>query len=288
MNARMYECMNVWVYDCMKNRHEDPDDRWALHQFTDFRQESRRDIRQGTGNEPACQQHHSKLFQSVETAEIQPTITFHEWRKNIGPFPHIKSCRLMQQYLSRCHKRCRKKTAIHPQRCSQADLKQEEVWPYHSCAEESAPLASHPSAYRLQLCGLCLQRPQRSRSDIPQLHLQSCSRGRLQGSTAFCSSRRSDCASNQDPSLWAKKLPCIRTGCLELIAWRHSNPGTVAGALQNLVENTFILPSICQAALIALSWLGWKAPNWSVVHLHLYIYIYIYVWMYECMNVWMY
>ena len=29
----------------------------------------------------------------------------------------------------------------------QVDLEQEEVRPYHSCAEGSAPLASHPSAY---------------------------------------------------------------------------------------------------------------------------------------------
>ena len=47
----------------------------------------------------ACQQHHSQLFLSVETAEIHPTITFHGCRENIGPFPHIKSCRLLQHYL---------------------------------------------------------------------------------------------------------------------------------------------------------------------------------------------
>ena len=42
---------------------------------------------------PACQQHHSKLFLSVETAEIHPTIISHGCRENIGPFPHIKSRR---------------------------------------------------------------------------------------------------------------------------------------------------------------------------------------------------
>ena len=45
-------------------------------------------------NGPACQQHYSQLFLSVETAEIYPKITFHGSRGNIGPFPHIKSCRL--------------------------------------------------------------------------------------------------------------------------------------------------------------------------------------------------
>ena len=42
---------------------------------------------------------------------------------------------------------------------AQVDLEQEEVRPYYSCAEGSAPLASHPSAYRFQDRSLCLQRP---------------------------------------------------------------------------------------------------------------------------------
>ena len=46
-------------------------------------------------------------------------ISFHGCRENIGPFPHIKSCRLLQHYLLRCHRRCREKTAICPQRRSQ-------------------------------------------------------------------------------------------------------------------------------------------------------------------------
>ena len=38
---------------------------------------------------------HSQLFLSVETAAIHLTITFHGCRESIGPFPHIKSCRLL-------------------------------------------------------------------------------------------------------------------------------------------------------------------------------------------------
>ena len=120
------------------------------------------------------------------------------------------------------------------------------------CAEGSAPLASHPSAYRLQDCGLCLQRPPRSRSDIPQLHLKSGPGGWRQGSPAFCLSRRPDRNTNQDPSFRAQKLPCLRTGCLELTARGHSNSGTVTGTFQIYVENTFISSSICLAALTAL------------------------------------
>ena len=136
-------------------------------------------------------------------------------RKHWSTFPHIKSCRLLQQYLLRRHRRCREKTAICPRRLSQVDLEQEKVRPYHSCAEGSASLASHPSAYRFQDRSLCLQRPSWSRSDIPQPHLQSCPRGWRQGSPAICYSRRPDCASIQDSSLWAQKLPCLGTGRLE-------------------------------------------------------------------------
>ena len=86
----------AWIQTAVgEDRHKDHDDRWTLHRIFDFRQESRRDIRRWTGNGPACQQHHSQLFLSVETAEIHPTITFHGCRENIGPFPHIKSCRLL-------------------------------------------------------------------------------------------------------------------------------------------------------------------------------------------------
>ena len=65
-----------------------------------------------------------------------------------------------------------------------------------------------------------------------------------------------DCTMNQDPSLRAQKLPCLRTGCLELTARGRSNSRTVAGTFQIYVENTFISPGICLAALAALLWLG--------------------------------
>ena len=88
----------------------------------------------------------------------------------------------------------------------------------------------------------------RAWSDIPQPHLQSGPRGRRQSSPAICFSRRPDCASNQDSSLWAQKLPCLGTGRVELIARGHSNSGTVAGTFQIYVENTFISPCICLVA----------------------------------------
>ena len=67
----------AWIQTAVgEDRHKDHDDRRTLHRIFDFRQESRRDIRQWTGNGPACQQHHSQLFLSVETAEIHPTNHF--------------------------------------------------------------------------------------------------------------------------------------------------------------------------------------------------------------------
>ena len=89
----------AWIQTAAgEDRLKDHDNRWTPYRIFDLRQESRRDIRQWTGNGPACKQHHSKLFLSAETAEIRPTITLHGCRKNTGPFSHIKSCRLLQQH----------------------------------------------------------------------------------------------------------------------------------------------------------------------------------------------
>ena len=64
--------------------------------------------------------------------------------------------------------------------------------PYHSCVEGPTPLASHSQADRVQDRGLRPQRHPRTRSDIPQLHLQSCSGGRRQDSPAVCCAGRPD------------------------------------------------------------------------------------------------
>ena len=68
----------------------------------------------------------------------------------------------------------------------------------------SFALVCFPSpADRIQDRGLRPQRRPWSRSDLPQPHLQSCPGGRRQNSSAVCCAGRPDCASNQDPSLWA-------------------------------------------------------------------------------------
>ena len=54
------------------------------------------------------------------------------------------------------------------------------------------------------------------------------------------------------------------SGRLELAARGHSNSGTVAGTFQIYVENTFISPCICLAAL-----------NKCVVHLHLHLHLHL-------------
>ena len=53
-------------------------------------------------------------------------------------------------------------------------------------------------------------------------------------------------------SFRAKKLPCIRTGCVELPARRHCKSRTVTGTFQDWIENSSISSGICLAALTAL------------------------------------
>ena len=106
----------------------------------------------------------------------------------------------------------------------------------------SAPLASHPSAFRLRQ-----QRPTWSRSDIHQLHMHSCPGGRRQGLPAICSSRR--------PRTHRFELRSFRVSgpvVWNLLSEDIRNSGTVAGAFQMYVQNTFISPSICLAALTEL------------------------------------
>ena len=49
----------------------------------------------------------------------------------------------------------------------------------------------------------------------------------------------------------AKKLPCLRTGCVELPARRHCKSRTVIGTFQDWIENSSISSGICLAALTA-------------------------------------
>ena len=80
--------------------------------------------------------------------------------------------------------------------------------------------------------------------------------------------------SNQDSSLRAKKLPCLRTGCVELSARRHYKSRTDTGTIQDWIENSRVswdirMPSSAHSAYV--TWLG--ALNKCVVHLHLHSYI---------------
>ena len=61
---------------------------------------------------------------------------------------------------------------------------------------------------------------------------------------------------NQDTSLRAKKLPLLRTGCVELPARRHCKSRTVPGTFQDWTENSSISSGICLSVLTAPMWLG--------------------------------
>ena len=74
----------AWIQTAAgEDRHKDHDNRWTPYRIFYLRQEAWHDIRQWTGNGPACKQHHLKLFLSAETAEIHPTITLYGCRKTL-------------------------------------------------------------------------------------------------------------------------------------------------------------------------------------------------------------
>ena len=97
------------------------------HQILNLREESGSDFRSRTGNGPACQQHNKKLLLPAETAAIHPTIPLYGSLEDIGPFPRIKLCGLLQQHILRSHERCPTKIAIRSQRGGQADHEHKEI-----------------------------------------------------------------------------------------------------------------------------------------------------------------
>ena len=190
--------------------------------------------------------HHSKLFLSAETAEIHPTIILHGCRENTDPFDH-RVVSITATIFLQCHKHC-------PQRGCQADLEQEEVRPYHSCVEGPTPLASHP---RIDFkIAAFVHKAIHSRG--PTYFSSTCNPVREVGARAHLRSAvRGDLTVPRSKTCcFGPRSLCLRTGCLELTARGHSNSGTVAGTFQIYVENTFISPSICIAALTELLWLG--------------------------------
>ena len=239
-----------------EDRHKDHDDQWTLHRIFDFRQESWRDNRQWTGDGWTCMSTTSLTAVSIKWDSWDPSddhfprIPRKHWSlpsyqvgSNIATVsftvPLSVVVRRLQSVLNAAA------------RLISNRRKFDHITPV---LRDQLPLASHPSAYRLQDCGLCLQRPPRSRSDIPQLHLKSGPGGWRQGSPAFCLSRRPDRNTNQDPSFRAQKLPCLRTGCLELTARGHSNSGTVTGTFQIYVEKHIYfakhMPSSAHSAFV--------------------------------------
>ena len=57
---------------------------------------------------------------------------------------------------------------------------------------------------------------------------------------SFCGTGTPHHTSNQDTSLRAKKLPCLRTDCVELPTRRHCKSWTVTGTFQDWIENSSI------------------------------------------------
>ena len=89
------------------------------------------DIRQWTGNRPACQYISSSGF--YIPAQINLTISILK-TQNIGLFLPIESCWILQQYFYGVSKVVRIKAAICSQRCIQTELEQKETQPHYSCS----------------------------------------------------------------------------------------------------------------------------------------------------------
>ena len=138
-----------------KDRYTVFTNRGTLHQILNLRKESGSDLWSRTGNVPACQQHNKKLLLPAETAAIHQTVAHYGSLEDIGPFPHIKLCGLLQQHILGSHERCPTKIAIRSQRGGQADHEHKEIWPHHACAQGSTSLASHPPTNHFQNCNLC-------------------------------------------------------------------------------------------------------------------------------------
>ena len=129
-------------------------------------------------------------------------------------------------------------------------------WPHHACAQGSASLASHSPTHHLQNCNLCSKLTPWSWPDISQSIMHPHFGNRGASPPPFRGTGTPHHTSNKDTSLRAKKLPRLRTGCVELPARRHCKSRTVIGKFQDWIENSSISSGICLTALTAPKWLG--------------------------------
>ena len=196
-----------------EDRHKDHDNRWTPYRIFDFRQESRRDFRQWTGNRPACKQHHSKLFLSAQTAaaEIHPTITPHGCRKTLV-HSLISSC------VDYCNSIFHGATNIVVRRLQSVLNAAARLISNKRKSDHITPVLRDqlhwlPIRQRIEFkIGVFVRNAVHGRgptylsrtcnpvSTYLLTYLQSCLRGRRQSSSAICCTGRPDYASNQDAS----------------------------------------------------------------------------------------
>ena len=120
-------------------------------------------------------------------------------------------------------------------------------------------MASHSSTHHLQNCNLRSEFTPWSWPDISQSILHPHFGNRGASSPSLCGTGTPHHTSNQATSLRAKKLPCIRTGCVELPARRHCKSITATGTFQDWIENSSIssgiyIPSSAHSAHV--TWLS--------------------------------
>ena len=222
--------------------------RRTLHQILNLCKESGSDFRSRTEDGPACQQYNEKLLLPAEAAAIHPTIAHNGSHEDIGPFPRIKSRGLLQQHFLRSHERCPAKVAIRSQRGGVTNTRN--LTTSCLCSWISFigfPFANAPSSKLQSLFEIHSVVVARHTSVDPASPFRKSGRE----PTFVLRHEAPHHTSNQDTSLRGKKLPCLRTGCVELPARRHRKSRTVTGTFQDWIENSSISSGICLAALTA-------------------------------------
>ena len=115
-----------------------------------------------------------------------------------------------------------------------------EILPHHACAQGSTSLASHPPTHHFQNCNHCSKLAPRPWPNISQSILHPHLGNQGQSPPSFCGTGTTHHISNQDKSLWAKKLPHVSGPAVwnSLPRW-HYKSRTDTWPFQDWIENPF-------------------------------------------------
>ena len=205
----------------------------TLHQILNLRKESGSDFRSKTEDGPACQQHKEKLLLPAETAAIHQAINHNGRHEDIGHSlvsSRVDYCnsifygvtnailRRLQSVLNTASTlitNTRKFDHITPVLRDQLHwlpIRQHIIFKIATFVRNSFPGRGPTYLSRSIYLFISVYQSCIPISEIwARVHLRSCGTGTPHHTA------------DQDASLRSKKLPCLRTGCVELPARRHYN-----------------------------------------------------------------